>query len=76
MMVMHPNEILGNKITEKENLLWWELDKIAVEQSIPTPLDTGAERKKKADAAESMMRFLRKPTPDWCRKQYQADHAR
>ena len=69
-MVVHPQQIEDRKITERENLLWWELDKIAVKGGNPFPKNTWVERSKKADAAENMMRHLQRPTPEWCRERY------
>lgn len=70
---MHPQKIEEAKITERENLLWWEMDKIAVEYSNRIPKSTQKARLLKANAAENMMRFLQKPTHEWCRAKYEQE---
>ena len=72
-MVMHPQEIIDNKLIEKENNLWWELDKIVVEFSYNTPTDTLTERLKKAEAASTMMSFLHRPSRAWCKEKYKSE---
>jgi len=74
-MVMHPQELEGAKLTEHENILWWEMDKIAVKYSNPVPESTREERLKKAVAAEVMMGYLQKPTHEWCQQKYKAENA-
>ena len=69
-MVMHPQQIEDNKKRERENQLWWELDKIAVLYLNPTPASTREERMKKATAAKNMMKFLDRPTHEWCQAKY------
>jgi len=72
-MVMHPQEIEERKITQRENELWWQLDKIAVKYSNPVPESSREERLKKAEAAENMMRHLQKPTHEWCQEKYKSE---
>ena len=72
-MVMHSQEIEERKKTEHENLIWWELDKIAIVCSNQAPESTREERMLKAKAATNMMSFLRKPTAEWAREKYRQE---
>jgi hypothetical protein len=57
-----------------EKRLWWALDKIAVKCSADSMRGPDiAEQeyaKAKADAAEEMMEYLERPTPEECRRWY------
>lgn len=73
--MIHPEQHELNKEIERENRLWWELDKIAVCNSECVPASTQMKRREKASAAENMMRYLHKPTPEWCRMKYDSERA-
>lgn len=52
-----------------ERVLWWELDKIAVRES------TRGRNMEKADAAENMMKWLKKPSHEQCQQMYIKDQS-
>lgn len=62
-----PNGSIGGVSYMDEERLWFELDKIANREA-----GVGG-NKEKSDAAENMMRFLEKPTPEECRQMYIED---
>ena len=54
--MIHPEELRLKNEIEHENLIWWELDKIAVQNSAPAPKSEAVQRQAKVSAATAMMR--------------------